>query len=77
MDQFPGVSTIGRVEPGSGLIEEEQVGIADDAETDIETALLAAGRVGEFHRTSQRTGRDGRANPNDEAVEAPAWQVQY
>jgi hypothetical protein len=33
--------------------------------------------LGEFQRSSQRTGHDDRATPSDEPLEAPAWQVQY
>ena len=41
-DQLPRVATAGRVEAGGGLVEEEQLGVADDAEPDIEASLLAA-----------------------------------
>ena|SRR5665213_461124 len=33
--------------------------------------------VGEFQRSSQRTGHYDRATPSDEPLEDPAWQVQY
>jgi hypothetical protein len=32
-----------RVEPGGGLVEEDQVGVADDAERQVQAAALAAG----------------------------------
>ena len=42
--QLPSAATGRRIEPRCGLVEEDQVGSADDAEPEIETALLAAGQ---------------------------------
>ena len=41
-DQLPGLATARRVEAGGRLVEEEELGVADDPEPDVEPALLAA-----------------------------------
>jgi hypothetical protein len=40
--QRPGFAARDRVEAGGRLVEEDQVGVADDADRDVEPALLAA-----------------------------------
>ena len=41
-DEIPGLAASRRVEAGGRLVEEEQIGVADDAQADVEAALLAA-----------------------------------
>ena len=42
VDELPRAAAGGRVEPGGGLVEEQQLRCADDAERDVEPALLPA-----------------------------------
>src|SRR5262249_57393441 len=41
-DHVPGGAPRSRVEPGCGLVEEEHLGVADQAEAEVEPPLLAA-----------------------------------
>ena len=43
LDHVPGVAPGGRVEAGGRLVEEDQVGVADDPDRDVGAAFLAAG----------------------------------
>jgi hypothetical protein len=43
LDHLPGLAARGRVEAGGRLVEEDQVGVADDADGDVDAPLLAAG----------------------------------
>src|ERR687887_250887 len=43
LDQLPGAPAGRRVEAGGRLVQEDQVGVADDAEGEVQAALLAAG----------------------------------
>ena len=43
-DQLPRLAARGRVEAGRRLVEEQQVGVAGDAEREVEAAALAAGQ---------------------------------
>jgi hypothetical protein len=45
LDHVPGVAAGGRVEAGGGLVEEDQVGVADDPDGDVGAAFLAAGEA--------------------------------
>jgi hypothetical protein len=42
LDDRPGLSARRRVEPGGGLVEEQQLGPADDAQAEVDPSLLAA-----------------------------------
>ena len=42
LDRRPGLAAGGRVEAGGRLVEEEQVGVADEREREVEAAPLAA-----------------------------------
>src|SRR5204863_9787692 len=44
-DHLPGLAAGGGIEPGSRLVEEQQLGVADQGDGDIEAALLAAGEL--------------------------------
>ena len=44
-DELPEVAAGLRVEAGRGLVEEEQLGVADDAEGDVEATALAAAEL--------------------------------
>ena len=44
-DDLPRLAASRRVEAGGGLVEEEQLGVADERHCDVETALLAAGEL--------------------------------
>jgi len=41
-DEVPGVAAPGRVEARRRLVQEQQIGVADDPKADVEAALLAA-----------------------------------
>jgi len=43
LDHVPGVAAGGGVEAGGRLVEEDQVGVADDPDRDVGAAFLAAG----------------------------------
>ena len=43
LDHVPGVAAGGRVEAGGRLVEEDQVGVADDPDRDVGAAFLPAG----------------------------------
>ena len=43
LDHVPGLAPRGRVEAGRRLVEEDQVGVADDPDRDVGAAFLAAG----------------------------------
>ena len=45
LDDIPGLVPGGRVEPGGGLVEEQQVGIASQGDGHVEPALLATGEL--------------------------------
>ena len=42
-DELPRVSSRGGIEPGCRLVEEDELGIADERDSEVEPALLAAG----------------------------------
>ena len=42
-DELPGVTPPRGVEAGRGLVEEQELGVPDDAEAHVQPALLAAG----------------------------------
>ena len=43
-DHVPRVASRLRVEPGGGLVEEHEIGVADQPERDVDSALLASGQ---------------------------------
>ena len=42
LDQLPRLAAGGRIEPGGGLVQKDQIGVADQTQSKIETAALAA-----------------------------------
>ena len=59
-DQLPRLPTRGGVEAGGRLVEEDQLGVAADAEREVEPPALAAGERLDARVRRRRRGRRGR-----------------
>ncbi len=69
-DQRPELAPGGRIEAGGRLVEEEQVGIADQSDADVEAAQLSAGEA-----TRARLGLGAETNVLDRLVDARGLAV--
>src|SRR5699024_7633740 len=49
LDDLPGVSPSFRVHSGGRFVQEERLGASEDSQTQVETALLATGKLADLH----------------------------
>jgi hypothetical protein len=70
-DDLPGGPAGGGVEPGGWLIKEDELGVADQREREVEPPPLAAGQPG-----GERACLPGEADQGDGLVDVPRRAVE-